>query len=422
MQKLRSIFAVIVLLLGGALAFAGVPHKQMLDARIKTLPQGSSIIFITDAHWNRNAGKSTQQMKYVSEQTGIRTVVFGGDSYDMGDDAVDGLRQLKLYTEDCVAAFGDGFHYVCGNHDANSSAVGKGKCPIETGLIPDSTIFQVTQAHLSAHAVYDEKGIAALSGYDFETEDQRRNAVAWMKLHYYRDLPESSIRLIVLETGNRGFTARTLAGNAEAMFLIQTDFVADALKTMPEGYNAVIVGHQMGLAKGENLKGTDIAGLDQMMQVVSAYGRSASVSIDAKGVSLSKHPMMKTLWRAAGKHQYDFSSVDRPGKVVMLGGHFHYDAFWLAKPSSEGLDVECINPKKYKALKNGDVLCFWVNRDVYKGSPKSKAAAEKLAWGDGPLMEKGQPTEQSFMVLTFTDKNLVLTRFGAGQDYKFKLK
>ena len=119
---------------------------------------------------------------------------------------------------------------------------------------------------------------------------------------------------------------------------------------------------------------------------------------------------------------YDFTHIQKPGKVIMLGGHFHYDAFWLAAPSSEGMQVDCINPKKYKTLKNGDVLCFWVNRDVYKGSPKSKAAAEKLAWGDGPLMEKGQPTEQSFIVLTFTDKNLVLTRFGAGQDYKFKLK
>lgn len=422
MQKLRSFFAVIVLLLGGALAFAGVPHKQMLDAKIKTLPQGSSIMFITDSHWKRNAGHSTEQMKYVCEQTGIKSVVFGGDSFDWGQDADDALRQLKLYTADCVTAFGDGFHYVCGNHDANSWAVGKGKCPVETGLIPDTTIFQVTQSHISEHAVYDEKGIAALNEYAFETEDQRKEALAWMKLHYYRDLPESAIRLIVLETGNRGFTVRNLAGNAESIFLIQTDFVANALKTMPQGYNAVIVGHQMGFAKGEDLKGTDIAGLDQMMQVVSAYGKSASVTIDAAGVSLSRYPMMKTLWKSAGKHEYDFTSVSRPGKVVMLGGHFHLDAFWLARPSDEGLDVECINPKKYKALKNGDVLCFWVNRDVYKGSPKSKAAAERLAWGDGPLMEKGQPSEQSFMVMTFTDKNLVLTRFGAGQDYKFKLK
>lgn len=422
MQKISSLFAAIVLSLVGALAFAGVPHKQMLDEKVKTLPQGGSIIFITDSHWNRNAGNSIEQVRYVSEETGISTVVFGGDSYDWGTDADDALRQLKLYAGTCIENIGDGFIYVAGNHDANSWAVGKGKCPMETGLLPDSTIFQVTQSHIQHDVVYDQTGLETVRKFPFETQSKRTEAENWMKMHFYRDIPQQNIRVVVLETGNRGFTVREFADNAQALFLAQTDFVANALATMPHGYNAVIVGHQLGVAKGEDPQGTGIAGLTQMMQVISAYGSSASVQISSDGVSLNRYPLLKAFWKEAGSHMYDFTHIQKPGKVIMLGGHFHYDAFWLAAPSSEGMQVDCINPKKYKALKNGDVLCFWVNRDVYKGSPKSKAAAEKLAWGDGPLMEKGEPTEQSFMVLTFTDKNLVLTRFGAGKDYKFKLK
>ena len=60
-------------------------------------------------------------------------------------------------------------------------------------------------------------------------------------------------------------------------------------------------------------------------------------------------------------------------------------------------------------LEKGQVLCFWVNRDVWKG-PKV------------PLMEKGQPTEQSFMAVTMENNKITFTRFGAGNDYKFKIK
>ena len=229
-----------------------------------------------------------------------------------------------------------------------------------------------------------------------------------MKMHWYRDIPSQKIRLIALETGNRGYTARTFANSAEALFLVQTDFVAKALKSMPEGYDAVIVGHQMGFYKGDRKDGTDIDGLRQMMEVVSAYGTSSKVKITATGAPLSKHPLMKAFWNAAESHEYDFSSVTAPGKVVMLGGHFHRDAFWLASPSDNGLEIENADPMKHKTLNKGEVMCFWVNRDVRRGK--------------NPVMEKGTPSEQCFTVVTFGKNKVSFTRFGAGQDYEFKIK
>ena len=395
----RKISAVFAALLFVITAYAGVPHKQMVDAKISKIPKGSSLIFITDTHWNKNAGHSTEQMKYVSDNTGIRTVVFAGDSYDYGKDKEDALRQLKLYTEGCVDAFGEGFHYVIGNHDANSWPVGKGKCSLEAGLIPDTLIYNVTQSHIEDKVVYDQVGIKTVQSYAFDSEDQKKEAMAWMKMHWYRDIPSQKIRIVALETGNRGYTVRSFANSAEALFLVQADFVAKALKSMPEGYNAVIVGHQMGFYKGEKKFGTDIAGLRQMMEVVSAYGTSSTVKISPKGVSLSKYPMMKAWWRMAGGHEYDFTSVSVPGKVILLGGHFHRDSFWLASPSEEGMVVTNPDQKKVKSLKKGQVLCFWVNRDVSRGKT--------------PVMERGTPNEQSFLVLTFGKGNVIFTRFGA---------
>ena len=71
--------------------------------------------------------------------------------------------------------------------------------------------------------------------------------------------------------------------------------------------------------------------------------------------------------------------------------------------------MEQIDPKKLKTIEKGQVLCFWVNRDVWKG-PKVH------------LMEKGQPTEQSFMAVTMEKNKIIFTRFGAGTDYKFRIK
>lgn len=405
----RHIAAVLAALPLAIVAYAGVPHKQMLDAKTKKVPQGSSLLYITDTHWGRNAGHSTEQMKYVSDKTGIGTVVFAGDSFDWGKDSQDALRQLKLYTEGCVGAFGDGFHYVIGNHDANSWAVGKGKCPLEGGLIPDTVIFDVTQSHIKDKVVFDQTGIKTVRKFPFESEAQRKEAEAWMKMHWYRDLPGQKIRLIALETGDRGYTSRLLGNNAPVIALIQVDFVAKALLSMPEGYDAIIVGHQLGFYKGEKKSGPDIAGLRQMMQVVSAYGLAEKVKVNAKEVSLSKSPFGKAVWKAAGSHEYDFTGVTRPGRVIMLGGHFHRDMLWLASPSEDGMKIRQIDPKKQKALKRGEVLCFWVNRDVWKGS---KAVP----------MEKGQPTEQSFMAVTFGKNKVSFTRFGAGDDYGFKIK
>ena len=404
----RYIAAALVCLSFVIISYAEVPHKEMIDAKMAKIPQGSSLIFITDSHWNVNAGHSTVQMKYLCDKTGIGSVVFAGDSYDWGKDKNDALRQLKLYTEDCVGNFGEGFHYVIGNHDANSWPVGKGKCTLEEGLIPDTVIFNVTQSHIADKVVYDQVGLMTVQDYPFESEVQRQEAMAWMKMHWYRDIPSQKIRIITLETGNRGYTVRGFANSAECLFLVQTDFVAKALKTMPEGYNAVIVGHQMGVYKKDKPVGADIDGLRQMMAVVSAYGTSSKISVYPTGVPLGKYPFLKAYWKAAGTHEYDFTSIAEPGKAVLLGGHFHRDFFWLASPVQAGVSIERVYPKKKSTLKKGQVLCFWVNRDVCRGKD--------------PVMEKGTPDEQSFMVLTFGKDNVTFTRFGTGSDYKFKIK
>ncbi len=411
MNRFLKIFLTSVICLAGLAtsSYAEVPHKKMLDEKIGDIPQGNSLIFITDSHWSANSGHSTEQMKYIREKTGISTVVFAGDSYDHGKDKEDALRQLKLYTDSCVEAFGKDFHYIIGNHDANSWPVGKGMSTLEEALIPDSVIFSVTQSYIKDEVVYDQVGLKAVQNFPFESEVQRKEAMVWMKMHWYRDIPTLKVRIIALETGNRGYTARTFANSAEALFLVQTDFVAKALMSMPAGYDALIVGHQMGFYKGERKDGTDISGLRQMMEVVSAYGTSSKVTVSATGTSLSKHPLMKAFWQAAGTHEYDFTSVATPGRTVLLGGHFHSDFFWLASPSKDGLKVEHADPDKHKTIRKGEVMCLWMNRDVCRGKKE-------------PKMQRGTPTEQSFTVVTFGKDKVTFTRFGAGNDYNFKIK
>jgi hypothetical protein len=50
-----------------------------------------------------------------------------------------------------------------------------------------------------------------------------------------------------------------------------------------------------------------------------------------------------------------------------------------------------------------------MNRDVCRGKKE-------------PKMQRGTPTEQSFTVVTFGKDKVTFTRFGAGNDYNFKIK
>ena len=79
-----------------------------------------------------------------------------------------------------------------------------------------------------------------------------------------------------------------------------------------------------------------------------------------------------------------------------------------ASPSDNGLEIENADPMKHKTLNKGEVMCFWINRDVRRGK--------------NPVMEKSTPSEQCFTVVTFGKNKVTFTRFGAGKDYEFKMK
>ena len=73
-------------------------HKDdYLDAKIASVPKGSSFIFITDTHFPRSTRTSTPVLKYVKEKLNINHVIFGGDVVDWNPTKEEAAAVVKEY-------------------------------------------------------------------------------------------------------------------------------------------------------------------------------------------------------------------------------------------------------------------------------------------------------------------------------------
>ena len=99
-----------------------------INKRSTDLPINSdSFIFITDYHSSRNTGNSPALIKYIVKNTGISTLIFGGDAYGTlpstgartGDESrnIHDIATAKVYNilQDCAP----NFFSVMGNHEWN---------------------------------------------------------------------------------------------------------------------------------------------------------------------------------------------------------------------------------------------------------------------------------------------------------------
>ena len=82
---------------------------------------GTSFIFITDLHWDRNYKASPILIKYLTENTPVNTVVMGGDYISQFETNKQSAVDVLL---DCMNKFKNKADYVFpifGNHDRNSN-------------------------------------------------------------------------------------------------------------------------------------------------------------------------------------------------------------------------------------------------------------------------------------------------------------
>ena len=353
-----------------------------LDAKIKSVPKGSSFIFITDTHFPRSTRTSTPVLKYVKEKLDIDNVVFGGDVVDWNPTKEEAAAVVKEYFDELYAIAGSDLIWVHGNHDCNSAAVTKYKYPEETSIIPDTEVYEMTVANYADQVVFDEELIEKYRKDPNLSDSQREQALAYLKMHYYRDNAKDKIRYVVVETIDNGPTTRhTLRG--KKVLAAQIPFVRKAMETAPKGYTVVVLAHTTGHHK-HGIKAGEFH--SPLYKEVAEYRKKT------------------------GRN------------VLLVGGHQHVDAALAVKPDGENMLNRELDDNA--VVSREEVLSIWVNRDAYKARMAKWAAGGRdceLKKSVSPLMKKGTVEEVSFDIITITKKGTVVcTRIGAGSDREFK--
>ena len=353
-----------------------------LDAKIASVPKGSSFIYITDTHFPRSTRKSTPVLKYVKEKLGVQTVVFGGDVVDWNPTKEEAAAVVKEYFDELYALAGKDLIWVHGNHDSNSAAVTKYNYPEETSIISDTEVYDMTVANYADQLVFDEELIEAYRTKEGLSDYQREQALAYLRMHYYRDDVRNKIRYIVFDTIDNGPTTRhTLKG--KKVLSVQLPFIRKAMDTTPKGYSIVLLAHTMGH---------------------------------------HKHGIMDGEFHAPLYREVADFRKTHDNKVILIGGHQHVDAALAITCQDDGTILN-EEPDNKAVIARNEVLTVWVNRDAHKARMAKWAAGGRdceLKKSVSPIMKPGTVTEVSFDVVTLTKKGVVFTRIGAGEDREFR--
>lgn len=184
--------------------------NKIADIRAAILASGGdydSFIFITDVHWGSNAQNSPALIKYILDRIPIPRVFFGGD---MGEGI--NLTCLHAYREKITSKI----YNVIGNHEYHNNYYDIGK-PSVSMTMKDPYLW-----------AYFNSGMT-----DAVVGNAGRN-------YYYVDNVVQKMRYIVLNVYAEGTTA-TFEND-------QQDWLANTALDLPEGYTAVILGHQIAFA------------------------------------------------------------------------------------------------------------------------------------------------------------------------------
>ncbi len=385
-----------------------------LDARIKAIPDGKSFIFIADPHCFDahkrplkpiNVMNSTAIIGYIRAMTDIKKVVMGGDVIERGANKFLGLQEFLIYNNEMIAMTGKDYLVVHGNHDQNTPNIPTDKESIDSFMIPYSVMNEKLFSHMD-RVCEDEERILKKLEKAGATEEQKKEYLAYSKLHYYVDDDKAKVRYIIIDSGTPGYGRN---GVVEELFgvynnsemILQYDFVAETLMSVPEGYNVALAGHAL-LGYEGNTKISDV--MLGICKILSGYKTKSKISVRNVFSDNGK----ATKYYAAGMHEYDFTNAKGNPNVVVMAADIHMDVQTKADYDENGNFVS--SPYDGGVLPTTAIIVNATQTDCIWGQTK------RFPEINNPMTE-GTHTEQCFDIVTFLENgNIRLTRIGAGKD------
>ena len=172
-------------------------QEKMMGAGI----DGESFLFLTDLHWQSNAGYSPYITAELAKRLGIRNIVLGGDYIGGGDKATNALLM-----SDCLAGYREinaDLFPIFGNHDSNTIGA-----PSSADHFDSTGVYALINKHL-------------------------KNVDYGCYCYYSYDNKLTNTRYIFLDTGIEGSGLSTE----------QRDWFEATLSATPAGYKILVFAH-----------------------------------------------------------------------------------------------------------------------------------------------------------------------------------
>lgn len=415
-------------------SFTDLPY---IDGKIEEIPDAEKrLIYFSDCHWddNRNGRHSPELIQYVRQRKNIPNVAFGGDYIEIqrGSGAIKGKYLARQWASDFVyrmlCTAGSAYLPVFGNHDTNY-AIGD-----TTPEYPDDVFLPYSQIRKMEFSNLPKN---AHTQFEFEREriDLEEFAGAnydefaeYLKMSYYFDDVKNKVRYIVLNSGAKepaGGVIDTIFGisggtqvNTGAIggLYINLIWYYNALKSVPEGYDVIVLVHELitlGGSSGYQLRNVMLAmGLKTRTNKALYFEQKTDKLIEWCG------------WETGGVKTFDFTTANQVGKVFFIIGHDHRDGIAVFKQDT-AVNGSYSNPVVEWAEDQSDVS---VDQNTVQTTPTAPPGytTDNTKGCDIPVIlvardktedgETGTVNEQRFDVVSITDDAVDLTRFGKGDN------
>lgn len=404
--------------------------------------------WITDSHWGPDDGnfstgvegsarKAHILLNYLKKRVDIGKVLFGGDAYTIGADRYQAAQMLSNYTTDFFSCFGGDGIFCIGNHDCNAPLY---KLTKDTNsFIPDKEVYKRTVGLMSQkEIVYDDELLCTIDAMrnDVSTsvstmaEDEYNNLVAWCKMHFYIDDKERGIRYVILESNDEGYTT-TITLNITGFntaFFVQYDFLAQALKSIPENYHVVVCAHNMYHYANASSYGIGPSGMNVGI-ILSNFKAKTVCSVSGPGAST---PLLQEIFNYGHGNSriYDFTNANSVKKILCLYGHVHYNESWIIQktngvdnPTREYRGYSCYTYSPNIKMDNNAILFVSSNADSYYLDKIALSTSHPT----GTVARISHDTlmttdEHSFDIITLLENSVEFTRIGAGSSRSFEYK
>ncbi|MBE6589184.1 MAG: metallophosphoesterase [Ruminococcaceae bacterium] len=198
-----------------------MPQVDLANARVRRLLSDrkscEAFVFFADAHVRQNGMASVPIIRSILENTGIETVIYGGDTVSAWVNEETALEDVLYFKE----AFSFAKPYmVRGNHDIYGKEFGIADRGI---VLPGDKVYDLIFSE-GASRVHGEKG----------------------KTYYYFDHADTKTRYIVVDTNEQLTPVWDQDGIWDCSVGVtreQIEWFAAQLRALPAGYAAVVVGH-----------------------------------------------------------------------------------------------------------------------------------------------------------------------------------